>query len=63
MKANMKAGIALAGMTKDHGPPHRHYNKSFDPLESNEYLMSQGVDLEALRNAHPKRHVEVSHHH
>jgi len=52
MKSNLGVGHAYTGLKKDHGPPHSHYNKLFDPLEKNEYLLSRGVDVEALRNVH-----------
>lgn len=52
MKQNLKTCEAYTSFKKDHGPPHKHYNQRFDPLEHNEYLKQRGVDIEALRNAH-----------
>jgi hypothetical protein len=49
MKANLNAGAAYSSFKKDHGPPHKHYNKQFDPLEHNEYLIEKGVDIEAMK--------------
>jgi len=57
MGANLKEGVAMTNMDKNHGPPHKHFNAMYDPLEHNEYLQQKGVDVEALRNHHKK--VEV----
>lgn len=54
MGNNLKAGIAYTSFKKNHGPPHQHFNASYDPLEHNEYLQEKGVDVEALRNHHKK---------
>jgi len=50
MKANMKATDKYAGMTKSVGPPNYQYTPTYDPLECNEYLLSKGVDVEALKS-------------
>jgi hypothetical protein len=63
MNANLGCGTAYSSFKKDHGPPHKHYSALYDPLDKNEYLMSKGVNIEALRNAHPKREVVHSAHH
>jgi hypothetical protein len=55
LKSCLNAGHAYTGLKKDHGPPHKHYNMQFDPLDKNEYLMEKGVDVEALRNVHGRR--------
>lgn len=55
LKSNLNAAHAYTGLKKDHGPPHKHYNKLFDPLDKNEYLLERGVDVDALRNVHGKR--------
>jgi len=54
MSSNLKANLAYAGLTKNHGPPYGNFNPVFDPLDKNEYLASRGVDVEALRNIHAK---------
>lgn len=54
MKTNLDAGIAYTSFKKNHGPPHKHYNPTYDPLDHNEYLQAKGVDVEALRNIHKK---------
>jgi hypothetical protein len=47
-------------MTKgSHGPPHKHYNMLFDPLDKNEYLLNKGIDIEALKNVHAKNSVQA----
>ena len=48
------ADKALSSFNADHGPPHRHYNALYDPLEHNEYLLSKGVDVAALKAIHGK---------
>jgi hypothetical protein len=53
----MGAGDKYSNLDKNHGPPHRHYNASYDPLEHNEYLQGKGVDVEALKNVHKKGDV------
>lgn len=55
MKSNMAQGKGLTSFKKDHGPPHSNYNAVYDPIESNEYLLSKGVDIEALRTIHGKK--------
>ena len=57
MSANLKVSAAFSGMTKDNGPPHKHFNALYDPLDNNEYLQARGVDVEALRNVHSKKDV------
>ena len=59
MNASFKQGEAYSSLKKDHGPPHKHYNQSFDPLDKNEYLLNKGIDVEALRNVHAKNHVQA----
>jgi sulfide:quinone oxidoreductase len=54
MKTHLSAGVAYTSFKKNHGPPHTHFNPSYDPLEHNEYLQQKGVDVEALRNIHNK---------
>ena len=61
MSSNMKQNVAFAGMSKDHGPPYKHFTQTFDELEHNEYLLSHGVDIEALRHIHPRRAPQVAH--
>lgn len=50
-------GVKYCSMSKDHGPPHYHFNAMYDPLEHNEYLQQKGVDVEALRSIHKKGDV------
>jgi len=59
MKSNYGAGEAYASLKKNHGPPHKHYNALYDPLDKNEYLLNKGIDIEALRNVHTKSHVQA----
>lgn len=54
MKSCMGGIKGYTGLDKNNGPPHKHWNKIFDPLEKNEYLLSKGIDIEALRNVHKK---------
>jgi len=54
MQGNIKEGISYASLDKDHGPPYKKFNASYDPLEHNEYLQGKGVDVEALRSIHKK---------
>lgn len=63
MSSNMKVGQAYAGMSKDHGPPYKHFSQTFDPLEHNEFLLEKGVDIERLRHLHPRREPLVAAHH
>lgn len=55
LSANLKQGSAYAGLKKDHGPPHKHFNALYDPLDKNEYLAERGVDIEALRSVHNRQ--------
>ena len=55
MKANLSVSSNYTGIHKDHGPPHRHFNATYDPIDKNEYLLERGVDIEALRNVHAKQ--------
>jgi sulfide:quinone oxidoreductase len=55
LKSNLNAGHAYTGLKKDHGPPHKHFNQQFDPLDKNEYLQQRGVDVDCLRNLHSKK--------
>lgn len=57
MNKNIKDGIWYGSLDKDHGPPHKHYNNSYDPLEHNEYLQAKNVNVEALRSIHKKGDV------
>jgi len=59
IKQNLALGKAYTSFNKNHGPPHNHYNQQFDPLESNEYLIEKGVDVEALRSIHPPPKIQV----
>lgn len=59
MKANYGCNEAYSSLKKDHGPPHKHFNKLFDPLDKNEYLLNKGIDIEALRNVHGNKHVQA----
>jgi hypothetical protein len=52
MKSNLGMGSDYTGLKKHHGPPHKHFNALYDPLDKNEYLIERGVDVEALRNVH-----------
>ena len=54
MKGSLKFTKSYSGLDKNHGPPHKHWNKIYDPLDKNEYLASKGIDVEALRNVHKK---------
>jgi hypothetical protein len=54
LSQNLKSGHAYTSIKKDNGPPHKHYNALYDPLDKNEYLAERGVDVEALRNVHNK---------
>ena len=60
MKANLKQGQAYSSFKKTHGPPHEHFNASYDPLEANEYLIKKGVDVEELRNIHKKGTMQTA---
>jgi hypothetical protein len=59
MSQCQKGGEKFTSFKKNHGPPHYHYNKRFDPLECNEYLLEKKVDIDALRNLHTKGHVST----
>lgn len=54
MSGNFKEGKKYSDFKKNHGPPHWRFNARYDPLESNEYLISKGVDIEQLRSLHKK---------
>lgn len=54
LRTNLNICKHYSGFKKDHGPPHNYFNAQYDPLDKNEYLMSRGVDVEALRNIHSK---------
>jgi len=56
-KTNLGACVDYTSFKKNHGPPHKHFNPMYDPLEHNEYLQGKGVDVEALRNIHKKGDV------
>jgi len=58
--ANVKDGLSYSSLDKNHGPPHKHFNARYDPLEHNEYLQAKGVDVEALRSIHQKGDVVSS---
>jgi hypothetical protein len=60
MNANLKQGQAYSSFKKSHGPPHEHFNASYDPLEHNEYLKRKGVDVEALRTHHKKSPLQTA---
>lgn len=60
MNQNFKEGKNYSDFKKNHGPPHWRYNARYDPLESNEYLQSKAVDIEALRNIHKKGDVTTA---
>lgn len=55
MKQNNKSTTKFTAMDKNPGPPHYHYSASYDPLDKNEYLLSKGVDIAALK-ARNKNH-------
>ena len=46
-------------MSKDHGPPYKHFSQTFDELEHNEYLQNKKVDVEALKSIHAKGEVAL----
>jgi hypothetical protein len=62
MKSNYGQGEKYSSFKKDHGPPYGHFSQQFDPIDKNEYLLEKGVDIEQLKNAHPKREIEIAHH-
>lgn len=45
----MKETEKFAGFKKTVGPPHYEYSPTYDPLEANEYLLSKGVDIDAMK--------------
>lgn len=49
IKGNMKETEKYSSFKKTHGPPHYHYSATYDPLDKNEYLLSKGVDIDALK--------------
>jgi hypothetical protein len=55
LKSNLDAAHAYTGLKKDHGPPHKFFNKQFDPIDKNELLLEKGVDIEALRSIHGRK--------
>jgi hypothetical protein len=59
MKTNLSALKSYTGLDKNNGPPHKHFNAQYDPLDKNEYLLGKGIDVEALRNVHKKSQVSV----
>ena len=44
---------------KNHGPPAWHYNPRYLPLEHNEYLQKNNVDLDRVRMFEPKRQLDT----
>jgi len=54
MGANFKEGKKYSDFKKNFGPPHWRYAARYDPIESNEYLLSKSVDIEALKDTHKK---------
>ena len=60
LTTNLAVCQKYTSFKKDHGPPHQHYPKRYDPLAKNEYLLSKGVDVEVLRNAHSKGNVQTA---
>ena len=54
IKHNLSAGKNYSSFKKNHGPPHTYFNKQFDPLEANEFLLDRKVDVEKLRLQHQK---------
>lgn len=45
---------------KNHGPPHWHYNPRHLPLEHNEYLLKNNIELDRVRMFEPKRQLETA---
>lgn len=44
----MKETEKFASFKKTHGPPHYSFSASYDPLDTNEYLIGKGVDIAQL---------------
>ena len=49
MKRNVASTANYAAMDKNAGPPYYYFGKTYEPLDKNEYLLSKGVDIEALK--------------
>ena len=45
----MKETEKFASFKKNPGPPYYWFSKEWDPLDKNEYLISKGVDVDALK--------------
>lgn len=45
----MKETEKFCSFKKTVGPPHYQFSASYDPLEKNEYLLTQDVDIQALK--------------
>jgi len=56
-KRSHNQDLKYSSFKKDHGPPHSHYAQLWDPIEKNEYLLKQGVDIDALRNVHSQQRI------
>ena len=54
MSVNFKEGKKYSDFKKNFGPPNWRYAARYDPIESNEYLQSKSVDIEALKSIHKK---------
>lgn len=50
IKGNMKETEKFSSFKKTHGPPHYNFSASYDPLDTNEYLISKGVDIPKLKD-------------
>ena len=62
MTGNMKETEKFASFKKNVGPPHYRFSASYDPLDKNEYLLSKGVDIDALKARNSgKALVEIHH--
>ena len=55
----MKETEKFSNFKKTHGPPYYSFDKEWDPLDKNEYLLSKGVDIEALK-ARNKGHTLIT---
>ena len=47
-------GEKFSSFKKTQGPPYYHFEKRYDPLENNEYLLKKNIPLSDVRMFEPK---------
>jgi hypothetical protein len=62
IKNGQAQGESYSSFKKHMGPPYKHFNPRYPPVEHNDYLLKKGVSVGEINKFEPRALLTESHH-